>query len=94
MKHVRAFENSEDRYTIVTNNNEGLIINVEWDHSSDFEYSFRYINNICDSNIKYYTLEEAETALSEIQKHHNKYIFKIIKDSEIDILIDSNKYNL
>jgi hypothetical protein len=97
MKHLKKFEdNNTDNYVIITKDFLPIdfVINVEKDEDSINKYSFRYLHNLVNSKIIYYTLEDAKKILPDIIKHKPGYNFEIVKEEDIEILINMEKYNL
>ena len=93
---IKTFEQyNDDKYVIVTEHPEGLIVSVQVKPSEENIYSFLEVNDLGDSKVAYYTLAEAKNAIVYLKLRYSKnFIWNIIPADDLDVIINSNKYNL
>jgi len=98
MKYIRTFEESKEQiYTIVTDAQDGLAVNIKSSTNPDNVYGeFRYVSttNIENYEIVEYDLKKAKIILKKLKIRIPQFNFRIIPIDEIYLMITTNKYNL
>jgi hypothetical protein len=103
MKHLKTFENETERnYVIITYIENRLVISAKFKEydPAHIEYPFQFLDNFPPNSfvIKYYTKEEALYDMPQIENYYNSknsyHKFEVILKDDLDILINSQKYNL
>lgn len=100
MKYIKNFENNTDKhYVIALTIDNKLGVSVEFKNGNVNSYPFQYVDIFDYDNfkIKYYTKQEAIDTIQNIVKHYalsDSKNLQVIPKEDLEVLINSQKYNL
>jgi Mg/Co/Ni transporter MgtE len=96
MKNIKKFEQYINKiYMIVCNRklDDKLIMNIKNEYGGRFAW-WDTSDTSQHKNIKYYTYDEANDIINELESMYKNTIFKKITKDELNIMLNTYKYNL
>jgi hypothetical protein len=90
---IRTFEkyNSEKKYAIITYSYSELCVEIK---SKATRVSFGFLTSITIDDVKFYTLNAANSILPIMKEIFQNNVFEVIPIEELELKINANKYNL